>query len=213
MTRAVAILFSGLLALAACELPSEFTGGPTPGTSQVYRIDRLDPADVQFRMRDSINALRKRVAAPALTLNAQLNAAAETHSRDMLRQNRPWHFGSDGSSPLERIKRAGYPGQLLGENISESFETETQTVNAWMETQETRAVLLDRAARDVGIAWEQGQNGKIWWTLITGTRAAPRQVVAPVAEVSTVAPAGTQQPAQSGGVPDGGFSAEQFLNQ
>ena len=46
----------------------------------------------------------------------------------MLRQNRPWHFGSDGSSPLERIKRAGYTGKLLGENISESFETELQTL-------------------------------------------------------------------------------------
>ena len=37
----------------------------------------------------------------------------------MSAQNRPWHFGSDGSSPLVRVQRAGYRGKLLGELISE----------------------------------------------------------------------------------------------
>ena len=106
MNRATLTLFAGTLALAACAIPVENVGTGTPGTTQVYRIDRMDPAAVQFRMIDSMNALRRRQAAPAVKLNAQLNAAAETHSRDMLRQNRPWHFGSDGSSPIDRAQRA-----------------------------------------------------------------------------------------------------------
>ncbi len=213
MNRATLTLFAGTLALAACAIPIENVGTGTPGTTQVYRIDRMDLAAVQFRMVDSMNALRRRHAAPAVKLNSQLNAAAETHSRDMLRQNRPWHFGSDGSSPLERIKRAGYTGKLLGENISESFETELQTLNAWMEAAETRDVILDRAARDVGFSWAQDTNGKIWWTLITGTTAAPRQVVAQVAAVTTVPDGAAPADPASDGVPEGGFSAEQFLNQ
>jgi hypothetical protein len=37
-----------------------------------------------------------------------------------------------------------------------------------MEKPDTRDVMLDPRARDLGIAWVQEPNGKIWWTLITG---------------------------------------------
>jgi uncharacterized protein YkwD len=83
-------------------------------------------------------------------------------------QNRPWHFGSDGSSPLVRVQRVGYPGKLLGELISETYQTELETLAAWMELPDTRGVLLDPAARQMGFAWFQEAPGKIWWTLLTG---------------------------------------------
>jgi uncharacterized protein YkwD len=117
---------------------------------------------------DSVNALRSSRGAPPVTLNAQLNAAAATHARDMSVQNRPWHFGSDGSSPLDRVRRVGYGGKLLGELISETYETELETLATWMETPDMRAVILDPAATDLGFAWFQEPNGKIWWTLVTG---------------------------------------------
>ena len=47
-------------------------------------------------------------------------------------QNRSWNFGSDGSFPIEGATRAGFTGQFLGENIAETFETETETLSAWM---------------------------------------------------------------------------------
>ncbi|MEJ2018524.1 MAG: CAP domain-containing protein, partial [Maritimibacter sp.] len=97
-----------------------------------------------------------------------LTAAAATHSRDMHVQNRPWHFGSDGSSPLDRVQRTGYQGTLLGENISESFETDLETLAAWMAEKDTRDVILDPRARNIGLSWYQESNGKIWWTLVTG---------------------------------------------
>jgi uncharacterized protein YkwD len=118
-------------------------------------------------MLDSVNALRQAAAAPAIQLNAQLNAAAATHSRDMSVQNRPWHFGSDGSSPLDRVARTGYTGSVLGENISETYENELQTLTAWMEEASTRAVILDPKATQMGFSWFQEPNGKIWWTLVT----------------------------------------------
>jgi uncharacterized protein YkwD len=101
-------------------------------------------------------------------MNAQLIAAAETHSRDMSAQNRPWHFGSDGSSPIDRVLRLGYSGPLLGELISETYETELETLGAWMEKPDTRAILLDKRATNMGFAWYQESTGKIWWTLIMG---------------------------------------------
>ena len=119
-------------------------------------------------MLDAVNALRTFSGAGAVSLNSRLNAAAATHSRDMSVQNRPWHFGSDGSSPLDRVQRVGYPGQLSGEIISETYETELETLSAWMEDKNTRRVLLDLKAVEMGFSWYQEVSGKIWWTLVLG---------------------------------------------
>lgn len=135
---------------------------------------------VQFRTLDQINSLRAAAGLGPLVLNPQLNNAAETHSQDMSRQNRPWHFGSDGSSPPERAFRAGYTGRLLGQNISESFETETETLSAWMAQADTREVIMNPEATDLGFFGFQENSGKIWWTMLTGTQtqvpAVPQQV-------------------------------------
>ena len=141
-------------------------GKPLP---RVYRISNSTAEKIPFRVLDSVNALRGAKGAAPLALNAELNAAALTHSRDMSVQNRPWHFGSDGSSPLLRVQRVGYPGKFLGELISETFETEVETLADWMAQPDTRDVVLDPAARNLGFAWFQEKGGKIWWTLLTGS--------------------------------------------
>jgi uncharacterized protein YkwD len=87
-------------------------------------------------------------------------------------QNRPWHFGSDGSSPIDRVRRVGFSGQLKGENISETYETELETLGAWMEEAPTRSIILDKSATLMGFSYFQESNGKIWWTLVTGAPAA-----------------------------------------
>jgi uncharacterized protein YkwD len=120
-------------------------------------------------MLDSVNALRQAQGLQSVQLNSQLNAAAATHSKDMARQNRPWHFGSDGSSPIDRAARVGYFGTFLGEAISETYETETETLAAWMQEPGPRSVILDPQATQMGFAWHQENGGKIWWTLEMGT--------------------------------------------
>lgn len=161
-----------MVALAACASPAPQLGADGRPLPQVYKINAATAAKIPFHMLDSVNALRAAKAAAPLRFSSQLNAAAATHSRDMARQNRPWHFGSDGSSPLVRVQRAGYAGGLLGELISETYETELETLANWTKQPDTRAVLLDPAANEIGFAWYQEPNGKIWWTLITGNSNA-----------------------------------------
>ena len=171
MMRRVFIFLALGLAVAACAptAPSApivgADGRPLP---KLYRIRANDTAKLQFRMLDSVNALRSARGAPPVELNPQLNAAAATHSRDMSLQNRPWHFGSDGSSPIDRLARVGYAGSLVGENISETYETELETLAAWMEQTDTRRTILSPQAQDMGFAWFQESNGKIWWTMVMG---------------------------------------------
>ena len=164
MIGGAAVALSGCVATSA-EPRLGSDGKPLP---QVYVISGAEAAKIPYRLLDAVNALRQAKGAQPLNFNAALNAAALTHARDMSVQNRPWHFGSDGSSPLVRVQRVGYTGQLLGELISETYQTELETLSAWMAQPDTREVILDSRAREAGFAWFQEPGGKIWWTMLTG---------------------------------------------
>lgn len=168
-----AILASlALAALAACSGTTAQRqigpdGLPLPAR---YTIGAGDTERVTYQMLDGLNTLRAASGSPQVQLDPQLTAAAATHARDMSVQNRPWHFGSDGSSPLDRARRVGFTGTLTGEVLSETYETETETLAAWMNQPDTRAILLDRHATLAGFAWHQEPSGKLWWTLNLGHR-------------------------------------------
>lgn len=170
MMRIANFLFCVALVVSGCTAPVPNStigvdGRPLP---KVYKIRSGETSKVQFRMLDSVNSLRQASGHPSVQLHSKLNAAAATHSRDMSVQNRPWHFGSDGSSPIDRVRRVGYEGNLVGENISETYETELETLAAWMEDPATRQVILAPDAQNMGFSWLQENNGKIWWTLVMG---------------------------------------------
>jgi uncharacterized protein YkwD len=164
---------AALAVLAACaepatQVPMGPDGRPLP---VLYRISASDAPRIQVRMRDAVNALRGARGLAPLELNVQLTSAAATQARDMSVQQRAWHFGSDGSSPVERVARAGYRGVFLGELVAETYETELETLAGWMETREARAVLLDTRLREIGFAWHQEASGKLWWTATFGAPA------------------------------------------
>ncbi len=165
------VLLTGMTALlAGCGMgaPKVQLGSDGKPLPQVYNVNEQGEGVVAYRLLDSLNTLRASRGLAPVAFNAELNAAAATHSRDMSVQNRPWHFGSDGSSPFDRANRVGYTGKFLGELISETYETELETLATWMGTPDMRAVLLDPKATEVGFAWFQEPNGKIWWTFCTG---------------------------------------------
>ena len=129
------VLIFSLLWLSGCNA----LGGPVMGPDgrplpKVYKLKRQNSAEVKFRMLDAVNALRVAKGVQVLDFSAELNAAAATHARDMSIQNRPWHFGSDGSSPLDRAAMVGYEKVFLGETISETYESEITTLTCLLYT-------------------------------------------------------------------------------
>jgi uncharacterized protein YkwD len=170
MRRRAVMAGLALAALAGCAAaPARPVGPDGLPLPTVYRIGPEDEAQIGFRMLESVNSLRQAAGVQPVALDPRLIAAAATHSRDMSVQNRPWHFGSDGSSPVDRLRRVGYTGGLVGEVISETYETELVTLAAWMQDPNTRGVILHPAARSLGISWFQEPDGKIWWTMVLGT--------------------------------------------
>lgn len=133
-------------------------GGISPGDADSIRLRHLD----------AVNAARAQSGAEPVRLSAELNAAAETHARDMAIQQRAWHFGSDLTSPRERAFRAGYRGEIVGENLSEGSDSDLVVLRSWLDFADTRAVIVDPAAQGLGLGWYQEANGKIWWVQLIG---------------------------------------------
>ena len=157
-----------IAAMAALLVACAPAGRPLPGTPGTYQITEDVAAEIPARIRESVNSLRAAAGVPPVTLDPQLSQAAARHARDMSAQNRAWWYGSDLSTPISRVTEAGYPGEFVGEIYSETYETELDTLAAWMEDPATRAKILDPRARDLGFGWYQEPSGKIWWTLTTG---------------------------------------------
>lgn len=159
-----------LSVLSACSLPvgSGKTGADGLPLPSRYKIRPADRAQIPERVLSALNAQRAAQGLVPVQISPSLTDAAKSHARDMSAQNRPWNFGSDGSSPPVRAVRAGYSGRYIGEAIAESFESELETLAAWLSRSDTRAILLDPEARYIGLGWKQERDGKLWWVLEIG---------------------------------------------
>lgn len=124
--------------------------------------------EVRLRHLDAVNTLRAEKGLSPVVYSAALNAAGETHARDMSVQRRSWHFGSDGTSPQDRAARAGYPGLIRGENISETYEHGVETLQGWLNDRDARRLILDPKATTLGLSWYQESDGKLWWVQMFG---------------------------------------------
>jgi uncharacterized protein YkwD len=159
MARPLLAALAVLLAITAC--------APTGGGGGV-RLTQADEDPIRLRQLDAVNAVRSQGGLPPLQLSAELNAAAETHARDMSVQGRAWHFGSDLTSPRERAFRSGYRGEVVGENISEGSDSDLTVLASWLDFADTRAVIMDPRARGLGMGFFQDATGKIWWVQLIG---------------------------------------------
>lgn len=166
--------FAPVLALAV------MLGACTTDSVQVYEgpgksapLATFGTSQIALRHLDSINALRVERGLRALKLSAELNAAAETHARDMSNQRRAWDFGSDRSTPQSRAERAGFVGTVRGENVAESFLGEFYVLEAWLENRYSRAAIFDPEVTHLGVAWFQESNGKVWWVQMLAKQTAP----------------------------------------
>jgi uncharacterized protein YkwD len=121
--------------------------------------------------RDVINAYRKKHGLKALKLNPELTEAAKAHSRDLAKWDRISHYGSDGSNPWDRVKRAGYNARLTAENVGTGQVDFNEVMRGWEESPGHNKNLLTPDAEHMGIALVQDPKTefKSFWTLVVGS--------------------------------------------
>jgi uncharacterized protein YkwD len=132
-----------------------------------YTQTALDPE----RARDIINQYRREKGLKPLKLNAELTNAAKAHSRDLSKWDRISHYGSDGSNPWDRVKRAGYKAKLAAENVGTGQVTFEEVMKGWKESPGHNKNLLLSDAEHMGIALVQDPKTefKSFWTLVLGS--------------------------------------------
>ena len=98
-----------------------------------------------------------------LRAHAKLRRAAERHSRSMNANNYFDHVSPAGTTPVERVKAAGYltgaSSWAVGENIAwgeRRLSTPAEIMESWMNSAGHRANILNRRFRHVGIGVAAG---------------------------------------------------------
>jgi Cysteine-rich secretory protein family len=137
-------------------------GGPTADTLKAL-------ADQVFVL---VNQARAQAGLAPYTRAAELDAAARRHSQDMATTGNLDHTGTDGSTYVQRITAAGYPGNPTGENIVAGFDTAEGAMNWWMNSAPHRASILSPNSNQIGIsvAYQAGSQYGYYWTQVFGVR-------------------------------------------
>ncbi|WP_405733346.1 CAP domain-containing protein [Streptomyces sp. NBC_01537] len=107
-----------------------------------------------------VNSARSKAGCSALTVNAKLTKAAQSHSNDMSDSQTMSHTGSDGSSPGDRITRAGYDWRTYGENVAYGYPTPESVMAGWMSSPGHKANILNCAFKEIGVGL--AQDGYYW---------------------------------------------------
>ncbi|MDH2423826.1 CAP domain-containing protein [Sphaerisporangium sp. TRM90804] len=108
------------------------------------------------------NKERTRRGCPALRVDSRLTRSARAHSRDMAAKNYFGHTSPQGTTPWQRMSRAGYSNSAA-ENIARGYQSAEETLRGWMASPGHRRNILNCQITTVGVGVAHG-SGDIWWT-------------------------------------------------
>jgi len=147
------------LALAACQ--SETRTQRSQGPS-FYASMANAGAVVDAQMaRDMISAYRRNNGLGPLTLDPDLQAAAQAEAEAMAAADRP----SSADAFKSRLGSAGFSAPAA--NLSAGYHTLAEAFSGWRESAQHNRVLLDPQATRIGIATAYAPNSKykVYWAL------------------------------------------------
>ena len=145
----------------------------------VLAVERSVPGDagvVSARVLGLVNEARSRqrrcgsqtfAAGKPLKLNAQLGRAALLHSEEMAKYFSMGHQGRDGSTPAQRVTRAGYQWTAVGENVAAGPGTAEEVMAGWLASSGHCANIMSARYSEMGVAFVvNGQDDYgVYWTL------------------------------------------------
>jgi uncharacterized protein YkwD len=138
---------------AALGAPLNVVAGQCRGAASQH------PSKARMRraLRCVVNQQRARNALNPLAANRRLARAANRHAADMARHNYFSHVSLSGSSPLRRVRAAGWRSGI-GEALAWGCGPQASPVAivaAWLASPPHRAIILGRG-RVVGIGYQRG---------------------------------------------------------
>ncbi|HET8884714.1 MAG TPA: CAP domain-containing protein [Candidatus Saccharimonadales bacterium] len=130
-----------------------------------------------------------------IQLNQQLNQAAYLKANDMFAQQYWAHTAPDGTEPWKWFAQAGYDYARAGENLAKNFYTAESATQAWLNSPEHRANILEPGYKDVGFAVVSGNLDDKPATIVVALYGQP----------ATEGVAGVQSTVATASTPTGGI--------
>ena len=114
----------------------------------------------ELRVFELTNREREKQGIPPLIWHDTLSDAARAHAEDLTRNNMGGHTGSDGSSPSQRMERAGITNRRQsGENVARGQRTPEAVLASWMSSPGHRANILNVNYTHLGVGFVQWLEG------------------------------------------------------
>jgi uncharacterized protein YkwD len=163
MKRVILLSLAALaatLALAACQSEQRQA---RPQTPSFYASMAQNGAVVDAAMaRDMIGAYRRNNGLGLLTVDPDLQAAAQAEAQAMAAADKP----SSADALKGRLASAGFVSPAA--NLSAGYHTLAEAFSGWRESPQHNRVLLDPAATRIGIATAYTPNSKykVYWVLV-----------------------------------------------
>jgi uncharacterized protein YkwD len=129
-----------------------------------------DLSSLRAQVVDAHNRTRAEAKLRPLEVSTKLQAAAESHARDMAAHQKMSHEGSEGSRPVDRIKAQGYTFRRIGENVAAGYFTVDQVMKVWMNSPHHRRNILGGFSQ-IGVGCATGEDGKRYWCVTFGLPA------------------------------------------
>ena len=110
-------------------------------------------------------------ALPLAPASLALERAALEHSQDMANHGYMDHTGRDGTTPADRVTRAGYKWKSIGENLASGVMTPEDVVSGWVGSPHHCENLMSSRFTEMAVAYavNPSSSGGIYWTQMFGT--------------------------------------------
>lgn len=125
------------------------------------------------RVVELTNQKRAEQGLSPLTINGQLNEAAQRKAGDMFAFNYWAHISPSGRSPWSFFQETGYKYLYAGENLARDFMDSGAVVEAWMNSSTHRDNLLNKNYQQIGLAVVNGTLNGVETTLVVQMFGTP----------------------------------------
>lgn len=141
----------------------QITGDHVDDPTRVLGTKELDfSSSLAAQVVRLSNAARIKQGCAPLRVDARLTRAARAHSLEMAQSGRFTHDSPDGSSPWDRMERAGYTNGAA-ENIGRGYVSAEEAVSGWLASRDHRRNILNCGIVSIGVGVVSGGGGP-WWT-------------------------------------------------
>ncbi|MCG7393609.1 CAP domain-containing protein [Microvirga sp. ACRRW] len=162
--KSLLCLSLGALVLAGCQSDQRQASTQIPS----FYASMANPSAVvdAVMARDMIGAYRRNNGLGSLTLDPDLQAAAQAEANAMAAADKP----SSADAFKSRLFTAGFNAPAV--NLSAGYHTLAEAFSGWRESPQHNRVLLDPKAARIGIATAYTPNSKykVYWVLAVAAK-------------------------------------------